>query len=271
MRADAHYVDLLESRSSDARGQAAPLIDASAYSDQRADSPAKSSGPARAAARVEMPDPALHAGRDLAQSLATLSACVDLLTGAPSDLSRAVAGNLVRAEMWRASSLLYATRVVRQELPMARTALPILGVLDRVQQGFQPERRVRSLAIDTQPDVPHGAVMAGDEQMLVGALACAVLATLALLEGVQDARLTVSARAESNGHITFGVAQDIMTMPGNWCARAFDPQWTDRTGGVPALVSMLAIQRVAEAHGGTALVTSPGRGTSIVLSVPAGI
>jgi signal transduction histidine kinase len=45
----------------------------------------------------------------------------------------------------------------------------------------------------------------------------------------------------------------------------------DRTGGVPALVSMLAIQRTADAHGGTASVDASGRGTTISITIPVGV
>lgn len=278
MRAEAHYVDFLESRTLEARERALaiPPVDAPAYSDQRSETPPvtrQSSPPAptNVAPRLDRADTTLHAGRDLTQSLATLSACVDLLTTAPSDLSRAVAANLIRAEVWRASVLLHATRVLRQELAVVRTATAVLGILDRVQQGFLPERRVRTIAIETQSDVPYGSIMAGDAWMLTGAISCGVLATLALLESVQDARVLITAGMEPGRQITFAVSQDAVTPPGIWHARAFDPQWTDRTGGIPALVSMLAIQRTAEAHGGSVSVEPAGRGTRIALTIPVGV
>ena len=99
----------------------------------------------------------LHAGADLARSLATLGACADLLSGSQSDLARAVVSNLIRAELWRASCLLHATRIVRHELPVSKGAASISGILDRVQQGFLDERRVRALEFDAKSDVQNGA------------------------------------------------------------------------------------------------------------------
>jgi hypothetical protein len=58
--------------------------------------------------------------------------------------------------------------------------------------------------------------------------------------------------------------------PEVWLRRAFDHQWIDRPGGVPAAISMLAVRTVAEAHGGTATV-SAGRGTRISILMPTGI
>ena len=303
MRAESHYVDLLEAKTSDNRERANPndvptpaaLVEpdepvahsARSLPDRTTQSTTPSTTPYitssstatatptaaprdAAAVALSISDPTLHAGSDLSQALTTLSACADLLNGAPSELSRNVVGNLIRAEAWRASALLHATRVVRQELSVARTAVSILGLLDQVVQNFLPERRVRSVTIDSQSDVAHGSMMAGDERLLVGALSSAVLATLALLDSIPHPRLVVSASAEGR-RITFAITQNQVAPPSSWRARAFDPQWTDRAGGVPALVAMLAVQETARVHGGTALVATAGHGTSIAFTVPYGV
>lgn len=227
--------------------------------------------PAPARLKAEAMDASLHAGSDLAQSLSTLGACADLLSSSQSELSRAVVGNLIRAEVWRASCLLYATRIVRQELPVARSAVSVLGILDRVEQGFLPERQVRVIVFDTRSDVPHGSFIAADERMLTGAVCCAVLATLSLFDGIKGARLTIAATLGPAGYVTFTVSQEMVAMPEVWTTRAFDHQWIDRTGGVPSAVSMVAVRRAAEAHGGTATVTMTARGTRIAITVPTGI
>jgi hypothetical protein len=212
----------------------------------------------------------LHGGADLTQSLATLTACADLLTGSPSELSRAVAGNLIRAEVWRASCLLLATRIVRRELPLARGAISVVALIGRLEQAFLPERQLRSVIFDTSSSVPHGSFIAGDEKLLGAALASAMLSTLSWLEGVKDARVAIAASLEPAGHVTFTVSQETVAAPEVWLRRAFDHQWIDRPGGVPAAISMLAVRTVAEAHGGTATV-SPGRGTRISILMPTGI
>lgn len=213
---------------------------------------------------------ALHAGADLAQSLATLSACADLLSGSQSELSRGVAGNLIRAEVWRASCLLLATRIVRREMPLARGAISVLGMIGRLEQAFLPERQLRSVVFDTSSTVPNGSFIAGDEKLLVGALASAVLSTLSWLDGVKDARVTIAAALEPVGHVTFTVSQEVVAAPEIWLRRAFDHQWTERPGGLPAAISMLAVRTVAEAHGGMAAV-SASRGTRISMLMPTGI
>jgi ParB-like nuclease family protein len=215
-------------------------------------------------------DAFLNGGADLAHSLATLSACADLLSGSQSELSRAVAGNLIRAEVWRASCLLQATRIVRRELPLARGAISVLAMIGRLEQGFLPERQLRSLTFDTSSTVPQGSFIAGDEKLLSSALALATLTTLWWLDGVKDARLSIAASLEPIGHVTFTVSQQTVVAPEGWVRRAFDHQWIDRPGGLPAAISMLAVRTVAEAHGGTATVAG-GRGTRISILMPTGI
>jgi hypothetical protein len=212
----------------------------------------------------------LHGGADLAQSLVTLTACADLLSGSPTELSRAVAGNLIRAEVWRASCLLLATRIVRRELPLARGAISVVALIGRLEQAFLPERQLRSVVFETSSSVPRGSFIAGDEKLLTGALASAMLSTLSWLDGVKDARLTMTAALEPVGHVTFTVSQETVAAPDVWLRRAFDHQWIDRPGGVPAAISMLAVRTVAEAHGGTATVGA-GRGTRISILMPTGI
>lgn len=213
-------------------------------------------------------EPALHAGASLSQSLTAIAACVDLLTDATSPLSRAALANLVRAEAWRATTLVMATRIVRGELTPARAALPVLTVLDGVARGFVAEGRVRNLTIDATSNVPHGAIVSGDAQMLGNALASAVLATLPLLEGVPG-RITMNVTLQGGGPAVFTVTQASVQATSAWASRAFDLEWTERPGGEVALVALLAAQRAITAHGGTIALACTDHGTTITMALPA--
>ena len=107
--------------------------------------------------------------------------------------------------------------------------------------------------------------------MVVGAVSWALLSSVALVTGITDARLTVSAASDAVSGVTFTVSQASVTPPPIWQARAFDASWTDRPGGVPALLWMLALQETAHAHGGNVRVERPDRGTTIALSLPASV
>jgi hypothetical protein len=254
MRADSHYVDLIEGRAHNPKTSVPPA-----------------SVQDTAPRATEFADPTLHAGSDLAKALATLTSCAALLSDAPSDLSRAVVSDLIKAEAWRASALLHATRVVRKELAITRTAVSVSGLLDKVTSGVQPERRVRALTIDARSTLPYGAVVVADEQMVIGALSGALLATLAVVQSLPDARVTISASSDPTIGVAFTVSQPNVTPPSIWQARAFDPTWTDRPGGVSAVLWMLSLQETALVHGGTARVERSDRGTTIGISLAANL
>jgi ParB/RepB/Spo0J family partition protein len=230
----------------------------------------RTASPIGSSSTTDVADQAMHTDAAMARSLATLTACADLLSGAESELSRAVVGNLIRAEAWRASCLLQATRVVRQELPCAKSAVSPVGVVDQVLQRFSPEHRLRSVEFTGKRDIAREQFIVGDERLLVGAVSSAVIATLPLLEGVAAASLTVSVAAEGPNHVMFAVSQNSVAVPETWSARAFDAQWPQRPGSMSVLVAMSAIRHTADAHGGRATVTATPRGTRIAIVVPLG-
>jgi hypothetical protein len=257
MRADAHYVDLIESRSSLS----------SAASDTSADQT-----PDRASPEVSaIPDEALHAGRELAHALKTVAGCAALLSDAPSELSRTVVGDLIRAETWRASVLLQATRVLRRELSVARQVIPASRILDSVLAAFQPERRVRSIAVELRSTLVSGAIVVGDEALIAGSLSGALLATVAILDEMVGASITIAAAPDRGAGVAFSVSQTQVKPPATWQTRAFDRSWTDRPGGVPALAALLGLRAVAEIHGGRARAERSGHGTTIEFSLPPGV
>jgi hypothetical protein len=228
---------------------------------------AAADAPMRPAERHEA---VLYADADLEKALASLTACTDFLSGADSELSRTVANTLLRAEVWKASSLLKATRVVREEFATLRTTLSIRKVLDHVANGFAPERRLRLVEFEDKSSVPQDAVMVSDERLLLIALSSAVRATLFVF-GEVGATIRMSAAADPGDLMTFTVSQNTVAVPDAWCSRAFDQQWADRPGGRAALISMLAVKQVAEALGGQVRVAPAGRGAAIAISIPAGI
>jgi signal transduction histidine kinase len=114
-------------------------------------------------------------------------------------------------------------------------------------------------------------VVLGDEGLLTAAVSNAVLATIPFVEGVPAARITLRVSAASNGQLAFDVRQSVVGAPDTWLSRAFDESWIDRPGGALAALSLACVQAAAEAHQGRASTTSAGRGTSIVLYVPARI
>jgi hypothetical protein len=187
-----------------------------------------------------------------------------------SDLSRGVVGNLLRAELWRATTLLQAARAVRGELPVTRAAVPIAALVDKVVQGFGPERRMRHVEFVPHIDLPANHIVIADEGLLAAALTGAIVATLALVEGLQAGRITVVAGLNASRQLTLVASQEHVLPPQTWAERAFDLEWRERPGGTPVSISMAAVLRAARVHGGDATATISPRGSRIGLTIPAG-
>ena len=100
----------------------------------------------------EIPDSTFHAGRDLAHSLTTLTACADML-GSAASISRARGRRQPDSRgSVAASSLLLATRALRQELKVRPKWPCRRRHSDRVARGFDAERRIRHIAIELSFD-----------------------------------------------------------------------------------------------------------------------
>jgi len=222
---------------------------------------------ARAAAAAPAAD---HAGETLARSLHTAASLADLLTGDISDMSRGVVGALLRAELFRATTLVQATRVLQGELPVVRGAVPVGALIDKVVQGFAAERRMRHVEFVPQVDLPSGHIVIADERLLAAALSGAVIATMALLEGLGSSRIAMVAGLTASRQLTLVVSQDHVLPPAAWIDRAFDATWRERPGGAATTLAMTSLQRAARMHGGEASVTLSPRGSRVALTIPAG-
>jgi hypothetical protein len=240
MRADKHYVEMLDSPA--ARAEARPQRGADATKATAAESSAKEDGTATAAAQ---------AGRDLAQSLAALRACTNLLSDRGPALASAVAANLIRAEAWRATCLLQTSRFLRGELVPAPKSVSTHAVVDQVLRSIEAERRLRGINVDEQVTVGDSRVVV-DEELMVGALSGLLLATIALQD--EQAPLTLTVAAESHPEeVVFKVSQGQVRASSNW--------------GIDSLL-VAAAARIVAASGGRLAVVSLTAGTDVRVSLP---
>jgi hypothetical protein len=240
MRADKHYVEMLDSPA--ARAEARPQRGADAAKATAAESSAKEDGTATAAAQ---------AGRDLAQSLAALRACTNLLSDRGPALASAVAGNLIRAEAWRATCLLQTSRFLRGELIPTPKSVLTHAVVDQVLRSIAAERRLRGISVDEQVTVGDSRVVI-DEELMVGALSGLLLATIALQD--EQAPLTLTVAVESHAEeVVFKVSQAQVRASSNWS--------TDS-------LLVAAAARIVAASGGRLAVVSLTVGTDVRVSLP---
>jgi hypothetical protein len=193
---------------------------------------------------------AVQAGGDLAHALVALRASTDLLSGRSPALASSVAANLIRAEAWRASCLLQASRFLRGELVAASRPVRAQAIVDQVLKSIEPERRLRSITLDERIDLGQSTI-AVDEDLLVSALSGLLMATLALSEEQPSFAVTIS--AESRGsEITFAIVQPYAEPPSNWSV-----EWP-----------VVSAARIVAAFKGRLVMIAAQSGTDVRVVVP---
>jgi hypothetical protein len=238
MRADKHYVEMLDSP--------APRPDGR---QPTADTPSVAVPESAAEAATAMAS--VQAGRDLAKSLAALRACTNLLSDRGPALASAVAGNLIRAEVWRATCLLQTARLLRNEIVPVPKPVATHAIVDQIVKSIEPERRLRGITLDEQVSVGDSRITV-DEELMVGALSALLLATIALQD--EQAPLTVTLAVESHAaEVVFKVAQGQQRAPSDW-----------RTESL--LIASAA--RLVAASGGRMAVETNASGTDLRVSLP---
>jgi hypothetical protein len=254
MRADKHYVEMLDTPATGSPGESSePPLDA-------ARGRVAPSASQTEAARVEtdraLPDPgaavAVQAGRDLAQSLAALRASTSLLSDRGPGLATTVAANLIRAEAWRATCLLQAGRFLRGEISPVPKPVQPHAIIDQVLKSIEPERRLRGIALEERIHLGDARILA-DEELLVCAVSGLLMATIALAEEHSPLSVTVSA-LERGGEIVMAIAQDTVRAPANWATDA---------------VPVAAAGRIVAACRGRIAAAVTASGTDIRLAFPA--
>jgi hypothetical protein len=207
----------------------------------------------------------VEAGSELGRSLSALGLCANLLADPGSAFTQSVAANLMRAEIWRATCLLQALRVLRAEGPVSRKRVAVQGLVTRVLESVEPERRLRGVILNRQVNLSHSKIHA-DEQLLLCGLSGLLMATFGLVEGA-NAQVSVLARLDPGGDFNFSVTQDAVGPPPAWLALAREDASDYQPGGI-GTVAILAARRIAEQADGRMTVTASGRGSEIHITIP---
>jgi hypothetical protein len=242
MRADKHYVEMLDT-------PLLPGAPAASVESERATavSPTEQvndSGPAIIAASAQ-------AGIELAQSLAALRACTSLLSDRGPALTSTVAANVIRAEVWRSTCLLHASRFLRGEIAATPKPVRARAVVDQILTSIEPERRLRGVTIDDRITVGESR-MAVDEQLLVTALSALLMATIGLSEEGSDMLVSVSAESQG-GDVVFSIGQDLAGAPPAWAADS---------------LAVVAATHIAAASEGRITVKGTVMGTDVRVTIP---
>lgn len=218
------------------------------------------------AVNKEAADAATIARGELARSLSALGVCASLLADSAPALTRVVAANLIRAEVWRAACLLQASSVLQGEVAIRRKPVSPHVVVDRVLESVECECRVRGVLLDRRVDFADCRIHA-DEELLVCALSGLLMATFGLLDSVPGAPITFTATSRAGGEVTFAVAQDAVSAPATWAAHAIEGSAVDQSGGGIATILLAARRIVERCDGRMAVTTAEGR-TEMLITLP---
>jgi hypothetical protein len=203
----------------------------------------------------------------VARSLAAAEACVPLLAQS-TGLLRIAALDVVRAETARAGGLLQLLRFLRGDVSPPVTAVSTTAVVQRVVQALESERRLRSIALTTRSSVAD-ATCAGDETLLANTLLVLLLITFAALEGVQNARVTLSVTISDDQEIGLAVSQDHVAVPAGWTARAGSEDVNGDGVQVIAVVALAAAHRLVREWRGRFAIASGEHSSILTIWLPA--
>ena len=204
---------------------------------------------------------------EVARSLAAAESCVPLLAQS-TGLMRLAALDVVKAETTRAGSLLQLLRFLRGDIIPARTAVSSSATVQRVVQAADSERRLRGISLTTRSSVSD-ITLAGDESLLANALLALLLSTFALVEGVQNARVTVSVSVSDEGEVGLTVSQDHVPAPPTWTARPAPDELPGDAATILHGIAMSAAQHLARVWDGRFAVAAGERSSILTIWRPA--
>ncbi len=193
----------------------------------------------------------------LAESVAAVAGAARLLSPSAGALSRVAALNLINAETWRAECLLESARLVEGKRRPASTMTSPFRIVEAVGRYMTAETRLRSAQLEVHTvDVPATTHVYTDEMLAIRALSMLAVSTLALLENVPDARITVRAGLRGNRSIAFEVFQDAVAAPASFGEAAGAGESAAGTG--PTAVWIAGARQIADAIGAQISTTAAG-------------
>jgi hypothetical protein len=200
----------------------------------------------------------------LATSLAAVLSCTDLLADGMPRLTRTVALDMIRAETQRAIAALRTSHALKHGVSQERRLAEPRALVDAVREFVTPEARLRGSRLTTTIDVPDSARLRVDTESIVDALSSVVLLLSAGLHDVQGARLEIKATASGADRVTFVIAQESVIVPDAYLKIVT----AGAEAAMPVTAPLVALRRVADAHGGTANATRLAHGTQVSLELP---
>lgn len=261
MRADAHYVDLITSRRSEApRETVRPATKSRGAADWDNE------------LDLEFPPEARGGDRDvplshLADDLATIQGAAALLANEASPLVRRVSLDLINMHASRAAWRLRADDVLSSRRRVDRRGRRLGALLTQVRESLAPACRLNNVGLQIHAS-NWEAVVSVDADVLEVGLTGAVLATIGLVRSDEWAAVRIHATEQDGELRTIDVTQEEVSVPEGLGRRFFDATNIDRPGGWAASLGAATAKAAAKLHGGDAtLVAGERRGSTLRLTL----
>ena len=200
----------------------------------------------------------------ISQVLEALTSCSGLASAPTPGLTRAVAADLVRAEVWRTRCLFEAARVVRYGVASDGHAVFPRELLQTVLDAIEIERGLRGVPLETSIAVGDARLARADRDLLVYGLSALLFALVGMLEGRAGASISLMANV-ANGRLVISLTQRVRAIadsPVNTAIESGDPHL------VEAVLAVAALRRVADAFNGWVFVHREGAGARISIELP---
>jgi hypothetical protein len=246
MRADAHYVDQLTSRSPEEKGRKSMAATPAAAPERR----------------TGLIDDVLALLADQSDAIESAAARAG---GERSPLARRAAWDLVRAEAWRASWMLRATALVEARHAYRARQKPLGPVVSAVREKLVPELRLAGAQLHIVTN-DWNATAEVDEAAFVTGVTGAVFATLGLIDDPVGVSLRVTIKSASGELLSIEVAQDDVTVPDAVLEGFWDVTATGLAGrGLLPALGAAAARAYATLSGGQATIAAGRRGSVLRL------
>jgi hypothetical protein len=251
MRADAHYVDQILSRSDATADVPAPRRGRTAPRDPE---PAERSPDARE--RREPRDPrAERVLTQLATDVSSILSAAAALAADSTPLGRRVSTDLLQSQAWRAAWLIRAAAIVDGTHRWSMRPRNVGMILGRVRDRFASECRLAGVSLQIHAS-DWSAMVSVDEGALEMAVSAAIIASIAINDETEGTTIRVTCTTAAGELRTIEVAQDGAAVPAHIGPRFFDPSLSDRPGGWLAAFAAAAARAVAQQHDGSAVLAA---------------
>ena len=224
MRADAHYVDELESRRR----------------------PAETTSPALA---FPTSIPVTFALREMSQELEGVVSCFNLVAAKARPLRERLGLSLARVGVQRNMRAFQALRALLEDPPAEPGQVSLNMIVEQTVKSFDEELHVTESRAAL--DLHDGPIRLNADARMVSIAVQGCMGTMvALMEASGEGGAIHVATRVADGIACCEFRQDGYRMAADQFGRLADLEWSERPGGIPAGIALAAAARIAQAHGG---------------------